>query len=362
MFNYIIKLILLGILVVSNANGFLEIGINQVGSNKCNLNVEGKFLDVKSESEVISIFFNPNEQPIIFNNCTFLSVDKKKRKVEVYGGLMEANKCSKQKCNIIFTNFKQNSEDSLDVAFSLISNEKSAVEKVQIEPAKIVPKVNNSKLLIAIDAGHGGQDPGAIGGGGTQEKDLTLKYAKHIKKVLENAGYKVFLTRSSDEYLKLYERIDISMLKNADIFISIHADSAKNKKARGATIYTLSPSALNDATKKADARLNLTGNFVEDVKDADLLFNILNIQHSSNVRQSFDFANSLKEKMSNLKINFTSVPIRAADFAVLKAPTFPAILLEIGYISNAEDERMLNSREYMDKIAVSIKRAIDEVK
>ena len=264
---------------------------------------------------------------------------------------------------ISFIKSNQNDNDSLDVAFSLISNENKLNDsRAQIEPAKITPKANNSKLLIAIDAGHGGQDPGAIGGGGTQEKDLTLKYAKHIKKVLENAGFKVFLTRSSDEYLKLHERIDISMLKNADIFISIHADSAKNKKARGATIYTLSPSALNDATKKADARLNLSGNFVEDDKDADLLFNILNIQHSSNVRQSFDFANSLKEKMANLKIHFTSVPIRSADFAVLKAPTFPAILLEIGYISNSEDERMLNSRDYMDKIAVSIKRAVDDVK
>jgi N-acetylmuramoyl-L-alanine amidase len=331
------------------------VGIHQAGKAKCSLSIEGGFLEIKSDADSVNIGFNLEEQPIIFNNCTFLTVDKKKRQIEVYGGFITSKNCNKRSCNINFSTLKPTQVEetsSLDTAFNFIVN----------EPAKITPKNNNSKPLIAIDAGHGGHDPGAIGSGGNQEKDITLKYAKHIKKVLENGGYRVFLTRTGDEYLKLHERIDLSMLKNADIFISIHADSAKNKKARGATIYTLSPNSLNDATKKADARLNLSGNFVEDDKDEDLLFNILNIQHSSNVRQSFEFANTLRDKMANFKIHFTSVPIRSADFAVLKAPTFPAILLEIGYISNLEDEKMLNSRDYMDKIAVSIKKALDEAR
>ena len=155
----------------------------------------------------------------------------------------------------------------------------------------------------------------------------------------------------------------MAMVHNADFFISIHADSAPNRNARGATIYTLSPQAINNATLAAENRLNISGNFIEGDgkhRDEDLIFNILNLQHSSNLRQSFDFAEVLVLNMKKTHIRFTSVPVRPANFAVLKAPLFPAILLEIGYLSNIEDEKMVQNKDYMENIANSIKITLDD--
>jgi N-acetylmuramoyl-L-alanine amidase len=351
MLYLLIKWLIFGFLLLSKfAFGMVEIGANKITQDSCKVNIKGDFSSIKSQGYGIIITFDPREQPIVFNNCPFLSIDKKKRNIEVTGGFIVSKNCKQGNCSLkIIENGKETFADLIDDI------------PLKAEAPKINPK-QQGKLLIAIDAGHGGHDPGAIGKGGTHEKVLTLKHARYIKKTLENAGYKVLMVRNDDEYLKLHERIDIAILRNADIFISIHADSAKNRSARGATIYTLSPNALNEATKKADARLNLSGNFVEGDKDEDLMFNILNIQHSSNVRQSFEFADILRKNMVKSNIRFTSVPIRSADFAVLKAPTFPAILLEIGYISNWEDEKLLNSNEYMQKIANSIKKAVDEIK
>lgn len=347
------------------ANAQLEVGVSQVSSELCRMKVKG-FSAVNVSQAGVSVRFYSNSHPIIFNNCNFIVIDKKKRDVLIYGGKVISSigcESGNTSCNI---SFKRGRDGTVNAIYEDLETSYAKAEpNANYQNTNNVKNGANLKIsqkskspLIVIDAGHGGTDPGAIGRRGTKEKDITLKYAKFIAKVLQNSGFRVYLTRENDEYLKLHERIDIAMKKNADFFISIHADSATNTKARGATIYTLAPQAVNEATKRTEARTNIGGNFVSNSEDEDLIFNILNIQHNSNVRQSFRFSEILVSSMKSQKIRFTSIPIRSADFAVLKAPTFPAILLEIGYLSNLEDEQMLHSKEYMEKIAYSIKDAL----
>ena len=357
MYNNLTKLFILFLFYFSASFAKLEIGVVQVSSDICRTKISG-FSKINVSDTGASLKFYSDSTPIIFNNCNFVTVDKKKKNVTVYGGkVISSIGCSggHANCNITFKKSKTHEKFIKNEVYA----EQNILKPEQKEVLKIAKKENN--LLIVIDAGHGGTDPGAIGRMKTREKDITLKYAKFLAQTLEEAGFKIYLTRKTDIYLKLHERIDIAMKKNADFFISIHADSALNTKARGATIYTLSPHSVNNATKSAEARTKIGGNFVENSDDNDdLIFNILNIQHNSNVRQSFQFAETLVNNMKKKNIKFTSIPIRSADFAVLKAPTFPAILLEIAYLSNVEDEKMLNSREYMEKIAYSIKQSFKD--
>jgi N-acetylmuramoyl-L-alanine amidase len=336
----------------------LEIGVSQVSNGSCTAKIKGYNKVNLSESGVKISFSSSSAQPIIFNNCNFVILDKKKREVMIYNGKV-ASSTGCQERGVCTISFKAG-DGSIDSFFTKVENMEADVDLAKDIKFIKKEKSDDSHMLVVLDAGHGGKDPGAIGKNGSREKDITLKYAKYIKSHLEKAGYRVYLTREKDEYLKLHERIDVAMSKNAAIFISIHADSAANSKVRGVTIYTLAPNAVNNATKSTEARTNISGNFVQQVVDEDLIFNILNIQHNSNVRQAFAFSHSLIENMKARKIKFTSIPIRSADFAVLKAPTFPAILLELGYISNSDDERMLRSASYMKNVSEAILETLEQ--
>lgn len=355
----IVFLLLLLNIAYNESLANLEVGILNKNDSTCVAKIKG-YSSVNSSGNIVNIQFLSKTQPIIFNNCQFLIIDQNKKIVTIKGGKVTSVlgcDIAGKRCDISFKN-----ESTKTVSYV---KPKNTSQDLTIAEYKVTQKIITKKkgdILIAIDAGHGGQDPGAIGKNGLKEKDVTLRYATHIANILKKGGYKVFLTRTHDESLKLYERIDIAMIQNADFFISIHADSAPNKQARGATIYTLSPQSINSATMAAENRLNISGNFIEadDVnKDEDLIFNILNLQHSSNLRQSFEFAEALVAKMKSKGIRFTSIPVRPANFAVLKAPIFPAILLEIGYISNLEDEKLMQSKEYMENVATSIKMTLD---
>jgi N-acetylmuramoyl-L-alanine amidase len=358
-----IILILLPLLFFCRLQAQLEVGVSQVSNERCRTIIKG-FNSVNVSQTLVNIKFYSDSYPIIFNNCDFITIDKKKRDIIIFGGnVVSSIGCDSGRttCNISFKKSKSGTIDSAyPLPFEFEAEESSPLVQTAEKTQNFKMNKKGKTPLIVIDAGHGGSDPGAIGRNGTREKDVTLRYAKYTAKILKDSGFKVYLTRDSDEFLKLYERIDIAMIKNADFFISIHADSARNIKARGATIYTLAPHAVDKATRKAEIRTHVGGNFVSSSEDEDLIFNILNIQHNSNVRQSFKFSQHLVSSMKEKGIRLTSIPIRSADFAVLKAPTFPAILLEIGYLSNAEDENMINSREYMEKVANSIKNAIKE--
>ena len=221
--------------------------------------------------------------------------------------------------------------------------------------------VVNSKKVIVLDPGHGGRDPGAIGVSGVYEKTITLSMAKELKSQLEREGYKVHLTRSTDIFIPLRDRVKIARKYHADLFISIHADSAKNRRAKGLSVYTLSETAsdreaaaLAERENKADVIDGL--NLAEHSKEvSDIL---INLAQRESMNRSSEFAGFMVREMRQT-VNLISDTHRFANFAVLKAPDIPSILLEMGYLSNATEERLLKQESYRKQLATSTKKAIN---
>ncbi|MEM6811581.1 MAG: N-acetylmuramoyl-L-alanine amidase [Pseudomonadota bacterium] len=219
------------------------------------------------------------------------------------------------------------------------------------------------KPLIVIDAGHGGVDPGAIGANKMKEKTLTLSAARELKKQLESTGrYRVALTRNDDRYLKLYQRVAIARQKEADLFISIHADSINKPNVRGASIYTLSNKASDKQTAKLAARENQADLIAgvdlthEDEEVANIL---IDLTMRDTMNQSKFFANTVVQNMASHNIRALPRPHRFAGFAVLKAPDIPSVLFEMGFMSNSREAKLLATRDYQQRIARSLTSSID---
>jgi N-acetylmuramoyl-L-alanine amidase len=216
--------------------------------------------------------------------------------------------------------------------------------------------------LVVIDAGHGGFDPGALSPDGTREKDITLSVARAIRDELVRGGrVRVALTRDDDRFLVLQERAQIARALKADLFISVHADSAPNSGATGATIYTLSEVASDATAAKLAARenkvdvingVNLSG------QSSDISSILIDLAQRETMNASARFADLLKRE-AGAAIPFRSDYHRMAGFAVLKAPDTPAILLEVGYVSNPADVSRLTSADGRAGIAGAIRRAVD---
>ena len=223
------------------------------------------------------------------------------------------------------------------------------------------PKTNRRKIIV-IDPGHGGKDPGAIGYSGVYEKNITLAMGKELKAILDKKGYKVFLTRNTDIFIPLRERVRIARRYNADLFMSIHADSARNRSAKGLSVYTLSETAsdkeaaaLAERENKVDVVAGL--NLLEHSKEvSDIL---INLAQRETMNRSSEFASFMVQEMRR-SVKLRANTHRFAGFAVLKAPDVPSVLLEMGYLSNRTEERLLKQRGYRHKLALSVSRAIDK--
>ena len=227
------------------------------------------------------------------------------------------------------------------------------------------PKIYGAagRPLVVIDAGHGGHDPGAISpGSGKREKDITLAVARAIRDELIASGrVRVALTREDDSFIILQNRAVIARNIKADLFISIHADSAPADTASGATIYTLSEVAsdreaqiLASRENRADVinGVNLGG---ENREIASIL---VDLAQRESMNASADFANLLKREAGRF-VPFRSDYHRMAGFAVLKAPDIPSILLEIGYLTNAADASRLASSDGQKRIASGVRKAVE---
>jgi N-acetylmuramoyl-L-alanine amidase len=221
---------------------------------------------------------------------------------------------------------------------------------------------DGQRFTIVIDPGHGGVDGGAAGPGGTIEKDLTLTFGKELRDMLRADGrYSVFLTRETDEFLRLDDRVRIARGHEADLFISIHADTIRLKGIRGATVYTVSEKASDAEAQALADRENLADHLggikveEEDHAVADILVDLIKREtHSFSMR----FARSLVGELSTT-VGLINNPHRFAGFKVLKAPDVPSVLLELGYLSNAKDEAQLQSAEWRRTAATSIAKAIE---
>lgn len=217
--------------------------------------------------------------------------------------------------------------------------------------------------LIVIDAGHGGHDPGSSSSDGEeQEKNVSLKIARAIRdQLVESGKFRVALTRSDDRFLVLQERREIARQLHADLFISIHCDSAPNSNARGASIYTLSETSSDRVAAALAARENKSDviNGIDLSRETNDVSSILiDLAQRETLNTSSVFAAELQRELSPL-IGLKPTFHKFAGLMVLKAPDVPSVLLESGYISNDDDLALLTSEAYRRKIAIGVRRAAE---
>lgn len=227
-------------------------------------------------------------------------------------------------------------------------------------PAKSTRKGQYLLGKVVIDAGHGGKDPGALGRCGLVEKDAALDIAKKLKEKLEAEGFQAFLTRSNDKFIALSKRSQIANNYNADFFVSIHVNSAKTKSAKGFEVYYLSE-AGDEAAKRLAESENASLKFEEasyKVNSGNNLEAILwDLVSTENRAESIQLANNIsREARKGLWVN--SRGVKSANFYVLKGARMPAILVEVGFISNRDEEERLKDPGYRDRVAQAIAEGI----
>lgn len=223
-------------------------------------------------------------------------------------------------------------------------------------------KSKPKKKIVVLDPGHGGKDPGAIGVyGKTYEKNITLAMGKELKSMLENRGYTVYLTRSTDIFIPLRQRVRIAQKYKADLFMSIHADSAINRNAKGLSVYTLSENASDKeaaALAERENKVDIIGgvDFSENSKEINDI--LISLSQTDSRNKSSKFATYIVNEMKK-SVKLVNDSHRFAGFAVLKAPDIPSALLEMGYLSNKSEESLLKQNSYRKKLAASVTKAID---
>ncbi|MBL8643045.1 MAG: N-acetylmuramoyl-L-alanine amidase [Rhodospirillaceae bacterium] len=223
-------------------------------------------------------------------------------------------------------------------------------------------KDKNRKIVVAIDPGHGGIDPGAIGVGGVYEKNITLAAAQQLKTKLEATGrYRAVLTRNRDTSLVLRQRIEIARHAPADIFISLHADSIRDKGIRGLSVYTLSEkasdseaAALAERENKADLIIGM-----DLTKESQEVRNILiDLAQRESMNLAARLATSLIAELQR-EVKLLRNAHRFAGFAVLKAPDIPSVLIEMGYLSNRDEQTALMKEGYRGKLMNAVVKGLD---
>lgn len=234
--------------------------------------------------------------------------------------------------------------------------------KPSVEQAIPTPVKKPRKPLVVIDAGHGGKDPGAIGRSGLYEKEITLAYARALEKALLRTGrYRVSLTRNGNYFIMLHKRVEKARDAGGDVFISLHADSNPNSDARGFSVYTLSETASDKesaALARRENKADIISGFDFEQEDEDVANILIDLATRATKNRSSTLAEKVVEKMSP-KVTMLTNTHRFAGFRVLKAPDVPSILIELGFLSNRQDEKLLQSREYQSRMVDGIANALD---
>lgn len=244
------------------------------------------------------------------------------------------------------------------------ASQSSGLETKAEETGSITPaaQITQRKFVIAIDPGHGGIDPGALSADGTREKEVVLAFGQALKAALEHTGhYAVVMTRDTDKFIKLEDRVQVARDAKAELFIAIHADTLDDDSVRGTTVYTVSDKASDAMAEALAAKENRAdiitgmdlGKQSEDV--ANLLINLA--QRESRSEAALFAKKAVTELRSVTQL--TSKPVRSAAFVVLKAPDVPSVLVELGYLSNTQDEKALRAPDWQARMAAAMTKAID---
>ena len=218
-------------------------------------------------------------------------------------------------------------------------------------------------VIIAIDAGHGGRDPGATGKKGTKEKTVTLQMAQRLQKEInQQKGMKAVLTRKNDRYMRLRDRIHKARDYHADMMISLHADSFPDPRARGSSVYALSVDGASSETAKllaekenaADMLFGDVNLAVEDEMVKEVLFDL---SLTGNIQSSLDIGDEILKQIKHVN-RVHKKQVQQAGFAVLKAPNIPSVLLEAAFISNPREEKNLKSSAHQKKVANAVSKGV----
>jgi N-acetylmuramoyl-L-alanine amidase len=275
-------------------------------------------------------------------------------------------------------------EDTVEIEFVLDKHQKVEVfklKKFQDKPERIVvdiileqvPKEEETtvrisepkqKKIIVIDPGHGGEDPGAVGKRRTYEKNVVLSIAREIKKAINKMpGYRAVLTRDGDYYVSFSKRLQKAKDLGASLFISVHADAARNRYAKGSSVYCLSTGAAsNEAAKLLAKNENLSdilGGVPESEGNNESNQIIMNMFQTNTINLSKIYAGILMKHL-DLVSRLKHKSVQEAPFRVLKLPDIPAVLIETAYISNLQEESLLKQSSFQKKLATSITSSIGE--
>jgi len=226
-------------------------------------------------------------------------------------------------------------------------------------PRVEVPRVRGSRgIVVAVDPGHGGEDPGAVGRRGTYEKHVVLAIAKKLKRVLEaDAGLRVVLTRDDDYFVPLAQRVAKARRVSADLFVSVHADAFREPRARGSSVFALSENGATSAAARwlaeKENASDLIGGVSLPVRDPLLARTLLDLSQTAQINDSLKVGRHVLAEIA--EHNTLHKPaVEQAGFAVLKAPDIPSILVETAFISNPEEEQKLRSDRHQLRFAESI--------
>lgn len=221
---------------------------------------------------------------------------------------------------------------------------------------------SSPKRVVVVDAGHGGIDSGTTGVDGTMEKNLVLDEALRLRSALQKRGYVVHLTRETDVYIPLRERVNVARGFDADLFISLHADSNPDSSVSGASVYTLSESG-SDKEAAALARKENQSDVIAGVdlsgQSSPVASILIDLAQRDTMNRSGRFAETAVEELSHATDILPREPHRAAAFVVLKAPDVPAVLIELGYLSNSRDCAQVRTDGWREGVASAIADAVD---
>jgi N-acetylmuramoyl-L-alanine amidase len=231
-----------------------------------------------------------------------------------------------------------------------------------VQPPR-APDVPVRPLVIAIDAGHGGQDPGAIGKGGRREKDVTLAISRELaRQVNATPGLKAYLVRDGDMFIPLYKRARLARQQKADIFVSIHADAAENRSADGSSVYVLSLKGASSQRARWLADKENAADLIGGVRVAEpsntLNAVLLDLTQSGNMRASEDAGAQVLTSLQQVG-NVHKRAVERANFAVLRTADMPAMLVETAFISNPEEERRLGDPAFQRTLADAVLKGIN---
>ena len=275
-----------------------------------------------------------------------------------------------QKPHRLVLDFRPASDDEFAAAALATRATQSSPEKAFENTAVRYQENGDKEFTIVVDAGHGGVDPGAIGKNGFYEKTVALAAAKELKNALEAFDdYRVVLTRDTDVYLSLKQRVAIARQVAGDLFISIHADSIKNQDIRGGHVYTLSEKASDKAAQvlaEKENQSDVIAGFDLEEHPADVSSILVSLAQRETNNSSAKAANSIVDEWKSRGLTLLRKPHRQAGFAVLKAPDIPSVLVELGFLSNREEAYMLSHAStripLIEALAQSLHNYIQTVK